>query len=204
MANGNSHGKVFRVVVGVNFTEEASDAIFESVQLARLVPTIDLHFVHVVELPNDIRDPDVFDAINERLGRVMIRLERYVRDALFSFSGNEAWGCDVAFHVRVGLPARELHQLAADMDAEMIIVGADRSTFLRKLFQRSTVEQLMREASIPVVVAHARRWNKLTAGPEPTRHAVAEHPARSGLSSYSYMDFGEPRRDSHLSGMTLL
>lgn len=203
MANGNSHGKVFRVVIGVNFTEEAGDAIFESVQLARLMPTIDLHFVHVVEMPSDIQDPHVIDAVSERLGRVMIRLERYVRDALFSFSGNEAWGCDVAFHVRVGLPARELHQVAADMDAEMIIVGADRSTFLRKLFHRSTVEQLVREASIPVVVAHSRRWHKLAPSAEPTRHPLAEHRARGGLSSYSYVDFGEPRRDSHLTGMTL-
>ena len=83
----------------------------------------------------------------------------------------------MAFHVRVGLPARELHQVAADMDAEMIIVGADRSTFLRKLFHRSTVEQLVREASIPVVVAHSRRWHKLAPSAEPTHT-----PLRSGAT----------------------
>jgi nucleotide-binding universal stress UspA family protein len=187
----------FRVIVGVDFGEGGAHAIFESVQLARLMPCIDVHFVHVAESPADLHDAQVLEALNERLARIMIRLERYVRDALFTFGGNEGWGCDVAFHVRAGAAAREILRAAVEVDAEMIIVGADQVSGLRKLYHRSTAEQLVRAAQVPVVVAHQKNFR-------PPRRAQAESsPDRqsySGLTSYSYVDFGEPRRDSHLSG----
>jgi nucleotide-binding universal stress UspA family protein len=188
----------FRAVIGVDFSEMASHAIFESVQLARLMSKSELHFVHVIESPPDLHDAYVIEALSERLGRTMIRMERYVRDALFAFGGNEAWGCDVAFHVRVGAPADELHQLAVDVDAEMVIVGADQVTGLRKLFHRSTAERLVRMAKVPVVVARQKDFGALA-----RRAAVAElgDLTQSGLSTYSYVDFGEPQRDSRLSGL---
>jgi nucleotide-binding universal stress UspA family protein len=195
---GDATKSKFRAVIGVDFSEGASHAIFESVQLARLMPACcDLHFVHVIETPPDLHDAYVLEALNERLGRIMIRMERYVRDALFSFGGNEAWGCEVAFHVRVGPPADEIHQVAVDVDAEMIIVGADQQTGLRKLFRRSTAEQLVRTAQVAVVVAHQKNFRDLPRTRPSEAHADV---TQSGLSSYSYVDFGEPHRDSHLSG----
>lgn len=187
----------FRVIVGVDFSEAATHAIHESVQLARLMPCIDVHFVHVAEAPADIHDASVLEALNERLARMMIRLERYVRDVLFTFGGNEAWGCDVAFHVRAGVPSREILQVAVDVDAEMIIVGADQVSGFRKLYHRSTANQLVRAAQVPVVVAHPKNFRDANRA----RSSVGEvDGAHGGLTSYSYVDFGEPRRDSHLSG----
>jgi len=182
-------------VVGVDFTERAATAIYESVQLARLMPRITMHYVHVVETPSDLDDANVLDALHERLSRTLIRLERYVRDALFAFGGNEAWGCDVAFHVRLGAPAPALRQAAAEADADLIIVGADQGSGLRKLFRRSTAEQLVRMAHAPVVVAHQKTFRP--GAPDSNELPPAPH---TGLTTHSYVDFGEPRRDSHLSG----
>jgi nucleotide-binding universal stress UspA family protein len=182
--------KRFRVVVGVDFSDTGANAIFESVQLARLMPRIDVHYVHVVEAPSDLHDANVLDALGERLTRSLIRLERYVRDALFAFGGNEAWGCHVAFHVRLGAPTHALQQAAVEADADLIIVGANPVSGLRKLYRRSTAEQLVRTAQMPVVVAHQKTFRSGELG--------AQSPI-SGLTTYSYVDFGEPRRDSHLS-----
>ncbi len=187
----SSNPKRFRVVVGVDFSDTGANAIFESVQLARLMSRIDVHYVHVLEAPADLHDANVLEALGERLERCLIRLERYVRDALFVFGGNEAWGCHVAFHVRLGAPAQALHQAAVDADAELIIVGARQATGLRKLYRRSTAEQLVRRAQMPVVVAHPKN---VRGGSLPQ-----ESPS-NGLTTYGYVDFGEPRRDSHLSG----
>ncbi|MFT3921384.1 MAG: universal stress protein [Myxococcales bacterium] len=191
----SANPKRFRVIVGVDFSEQAANAIYESVQLARVMPRINMHYVHVVETPSDLDDANVIEALNERLSRTLIRLERYVRDALFAFGGNEAWGCDVAFHVRLGAPAPALRQAAADADADLIIVGADQVSGLRKLFHRSTAEQLVRMAHMPVVVAHQKNFR--TPARAPSEPVGTPH---GGLTTHSYVDFGEPRRDSHLNG----
>jgi nucleotide-binding universal stress UspA family protein len=187
--------KRFRVVVGVDFSDTGANAIYESVQLARLMAGVDVHYVHVVEAPSDLHDANVLEALGDRLTRNLIRLERYVRDALFAFGGNEAWGCHVAFHVRLGAPSQALHQAAVDADADLIIVGADQVSGLRKLYHRSTAEQLVRTAQMPVVVAHQKNFRE--GAPRPS---LVVQPPISGLTTYSYVDFGEPRRDSHLSG----
>ena len=190
----SANSKRFRVVVGVDFSDTGANAIYESVQLARLMPRIDVHYVHVVESPSDLHDANVLEALSDRLARTLIRLERYVRDALFAFGGNEAWGCDVAFHVRLGVPSQALHQSAVDADADLIIVGADQVSRLRKLYHRSTAEQLVRAAQMPVVVAHQKNFR----GNSGNDVSVPE-PHLSGLTTYSYVDFGEPRRDSHFN-----
>jgi nucleotide-binding universal stress UspA family protein len=191
----------YRVVVGVDFSESSMHAIQEAVQLAKMMPRADLQFVHVLETPPDLHDAYVIDRLSDRMGRTMIKLESYVRDALYVYAGEAQWGCDVAFHVRVGPVTRELHQVAVDVDAELIIVGEDHPRGFRRLLTASITKQLVRDAHVPVVVAHPKDFRGLPRSPEPDPPRPGDDLTRSGISSYTYVDFGEARRSSHISGL---
>jgi nucleotide-binding universal stress UspA family protein len=190
----------FRVVVGVDFAESSTHAIYEAVHFARRMPSADLHFVHVMEAPADLHDARLIDQLSERLGRTMIKLESYVRDAMYVFGGQSGWGCEVAFHVRVGPPARELHQVAVDVDAEMIIVGAARPRGPWGLLGNNNTRRLLRMAHVPVVVAQAKDFHDLAKSPIPDPPRPGEDLSHGGLSSYTYVDFSRSR-DSHISGL---
>ncbi|MDB4987262.1 MAG: hypothetical protein JWN04_2440, partial [Myxococcaceae bacterium] len=69
----------FRVVVGVDFSDGAKHAILEGMQLARLMPRVELHFVHVMEVSSELHDARLIDALSDSLGQGMSKLERYVR-----------------------------------------------------------------------------------------------------------------------------
>jgi nucleotide-binding universal stress UspA family protein len=189
----------YRVVIGVDFTEESKHAIEEAVHMAKLMPSADLHFVHVLEAPEDLHNAYVIDRLSERMGRTMIELETHVRDALFILGGQGSWGCDVAYHVRVGPPAREIHQVAVDVDAALIIVGTGRGGMFRFLHGRSTRE-LVKSAHVPVVVAHEKNFRGMSRSPVPDPPRPGQDLHAKSLSSYSYVNFSS-QRDSHVSGL---
>lgn len=190
----------FPVVVGVDFSEASAYAVQEGMQLARHVPRIELNFVHVVAAPADLHDADVIEALSERMGRTMAKFESFVRDVMFVFGAPQEGAYDVAFHTRVGVPSREIHQVAVDTDSELIIVGADKSNGLRKLFHRTTVEELLKAAHVPVVVAKPKDYRGLERSPTPEPPRPGQGLLSNGLSSYTYVDFREPQ-SIHVSGM---
>lgn len=190
----------FPVVIGVDFTERSAYAVQEAMQLARYVPRIELNFVHVVAAPPDLHDAELIDRLSEQMSRTMTRFENFVRDVMFVFGAPQEGAYELAFHTRVGVPSKELHQVAVDTDAEMIIVGADRNTGLRRIFHRTALADLLEMAHVPVVVAHPKDFRGLSrsAAPEPAR--PGQDLLSSGMTSYSYVDVREPR-STHVAGM---
>jgi nucleotide-binding universal stress UspA family protein len=55
-------------------------------------------------------------------------------------------------HIAVGSPAREIAQLASDLEADLIVVGTHGRTGLRRLLLGSVAEGVLRLASCPVLV----------------------------------------------------
>ncbi len=187
-----------RVIVGVDFTEASDAAIVEAIHLARLLPLSDLQFVHVVAPTPDSHDAHASERMSEALGLVLVRLEKHVRNALFLHGNVERWGCEVAFHVRVGAPAEEIHQIAVDADVDLIIVGPtpiERRHRLRRLFQPSTGDELVRRAHVPVLVSHPKDFTGL--GKRALTAASRRYPDASAgsLSTYSYIDFTGERAE---------
>lgn len=190
----------FPVVVGVDFSEASAYAVQEAVQLARYVPRIELNFVHVVAAPPDLHDANVIEALSERLGRTMAKFENFVRDVMFVFGAPHDGAYDAAFHTRVGVPSREIHQVAVDFDAELIIIGADKNKGIRKLFHRTAMDELIKMAHVPVVVARPKDYRGLERTPTPEPPRPGQDLLSNGLSTYTYVDFREPR-STHVSGM---
>lgn len=189
----------FPVVVGVDFTEASAYAIQEAAQLSRYLPSIELNFVHVVPAPADLHNARVIDELSERLNRTLAKFENFVRDVLFVFGAQSPQGHELAFHMRVGVPSREIHQVAVDSDAEMIIVGKDQVQGLRRLFHRTTVEGLLRMAHVPVVVARQKDFRGLERSAAPDAARPGQELLESGITTYSYV--GDAPRTPHVSGM---
>jgi nucleotide-binding universal stress UspA family protein len=190
----------FPVVVGVDFSEASAYAIQEAMQLARHVPQIELNFVHVVAAPSDLHDARVIDELSERLSRTMSKFEHFVRDVMFVFGAPATEGCELAFHMRVGVPSKEIHQVAVDTDAELIVVGKDGSQGIRRILSRSTSAELVRAAHVPVVVARPKDFSGLARSPEPEPPRPGQDLTESGMTTYSYADLSTSRTP-HVSGM---
>ena len=59
-------------------------------------------------------------------------------------------------HVRVGAPAEELAQLAADLDADLVIVGTHGRRGVRRFLLGSVAEGAVRLAHCPVLVVRPK------------------------------------------------
>lgn len=191
----------FRIVVGVNFSEASAYAIWEALELARLGLWVALHFGYVVPAPPHLRNARSIRHVSERLDRVTVQLERFVRDVMAVRIGADSCGYPLVFHTRVGTPSRQLHQLAVDVDADLVVVGAGSARGLRRWLQRTTLDRLLRAAQVPVVVAHRKDFTGLprTAQPEPAR--PWQQPAGAGVDTHSYVDVLSRPRDLHVAGL---
>jgi nucleotide-binding universal stress UspA family protein len=188
----------FPVVIGVDFSESSAYAVQEAVQLARWMPRLELNFVHVVFAPPDLHDAARIEALSERLERIAAKFESFVRDVMFVF-GPPGPGCEILYHTRVGSAAKELHQVAVDADAELIIMGADQVRGVRRWFHRSALSELLDIAHVPVVVARPKDFRGLARSPAPEPPRPGVDLTQSG--TYSQVDLPEVSRAPHVSGM---
>lgn len=146
----------FILVVALDLADTPSGgfALDQAGRIALRVPGSQLHVLHV----------STGDPKKETLGLLRV----YVSEKLGLLEGGP--GQQVACHVRTGEPAREIAQFAADLSADLIIVGTHKSAHLRALFVGSTAERLMAHATCPVLVAGPR--------PKPVEsHVIVIEPA---------------------------
>jgi nucleotide-binding universal stress UspA family protein len=189
----------FRVVVGVDFSEPARHAIREGLHFAQVMRAVDLQFVTVLSASPDLHDARVIDTLSDRAAELLVRLEKVVRDEMFAMG--EGVRCDLGFHVRVGDPAEQIHQLAVDVDADMIVVGASpHARGVKSWLHHSASAALVRDAHVPVVVARPKDFSGLekTPRPDPARPSGESH---GHLSSYTYVSYADEGRTSHIAGL---
>jgi nucleotide-binding universal stress UspA family protein len=189
----------FRVIVGVDFSEGGKHAIHEAMQLARLMPRVELEFVHVMEVPEDLHDARVIDTLADGLEQAMARLERCVRDTLFVYGSDNGSGVDLGYHVRVGPVARELHQVAVDEDAELLIVGKPRPGVLRRMFHRRSVDELIANAHVPVVVASPKDYRGIKKSDRPDAPRPGQDLTQSG--TFVTVESYDTGRSTHIAGL---
>ena len=143
-------------VVGVDFGEAGDHAFWEAMSLAKRQRAVRLHVVHVVRSDSDLAEQErlIADAQNE--------LAIYVRDHGRGITGS--YEPAVIPHVRVGDAAQNMLQLAVDVNADLIIIGAtsaERGLSLKKLLHHSAAPGLMRAARCPVLVAFPKDYSDL-------------------------------------------
>ena len=109
-ATARAHPKRFRIVIGMDLTEYCEIVLEYALDQAARREAPELHFVHVKERKNRAAED-----LKQRLAAI-------VYPALQTFN-QHASGWRARLHVRRGKPAEQIAALAADLRADLIVIG---------------------------------------------------------------------------------
>lgn len=142
------------LLVAVDFSLVSKRALDWALDYARHVPC-HLHTVHVVERRWKLADLRVdLDALRAELVDVhdaaVAELAPLVGDEGRSRVGS------LHEHVALGDPASEIVGLAAELGADLVIVGNHSGSAMQRLLVGSVAERVVRDAACPVVVVKDR------------------------------------------------
>jgi nucleotide-binding universal stress UspA family protein len=131
-------------VIGLGFNDADGPAFDHAARVARRVPGSVLHLVHVFdEEPSEARARELVD-----------HLRLYVNEKVATLGGFV--GMTVGIHLRAGEPTREIAQLAGDVGADLIVLGAHQGLDPKSWVTGSTAGRLGKIAPCPVFVVSPR------------------------------------------------
>ncbi len=147
------------VVVGLALGD-ADDAAFDrAARISARDLLSELHLIHVFDV-----EPSI-----ERSRDIAARLRTYARRRAIAIGGLR--GITTGVHLRSGPAVRAIVQLATEVEADVIVVGAHRGLHPCEWIVGSTARRLTAASGCPVVVA-----NPWPADPSEPREAIIEPP----------------------------
>ena len=156
------NSKPYIIVVGVDFSESGDVALEQAFQIADDRYPADVHAVNVVPSFMPSATPDgqavVGAGFAQAIGDANTRLRNYVEEKLILHQdkGTRRAPSRVVTHVRTESAAREVAQLAADLEADLVVVGTSNRKGISRLLLGSTAEATVRLAPCPVLVARPK------------------------------------------------
>lgn len=192
-------GPIERVVVGIDQSETGDHALREAMRLCRRLPGSELHIANVIRVERGLHDADRIAQLASVLHERIDALREYVSRVCQPRDGEAPFTQETVFHVRLGDAADALHQLAVDIDADLIVVGTHARRGMEKLILGSVAQELIQIARVPVLVARPKDFTGLprTEVPEPAR--PGEDLRSTGLSDRLHLEFVP--RTTHISGL---
>lgn len=146
------------IVVGMDFSEQGERALDAALRFAAGLSGADVHVLHVdMELT---RFASGFDAAFDRLEDVVQRR----CDAVDPSPCGPA-RLRVFTHLRGGAPATQIVQLAADLGADLLVVGTRGKRGLERLMLGSVAEAVVRGARCPVWIVRPRDHERAAEAP---------------------------------------
>ena len=151
------------IVVGVDFSEASELALQRAFELASEQPQAELHLVNVVQtygpqvaydMPLDASALTVLTIPEARQ-----RFGEYADKAIARFLTGKQPPRPfprVVVHVRFDSIAQEIAQLAADMEADLVVVGTHGRRGLSRVLLGSSAEATVRLAPCPVLVVRPK------------------------------------------------
>jgi nucleotide-binding universal stress UspA family protein len=152
----------YRVVVGIDYSEIGDAALLEALTLAATKVRSEVHVVNVartygsetyVELGASLLAISLHEASE--------RLKSHVESKLSQFRPPAGAPADggierVVTHLRLTHAAEEIAQLAADLEADLVVVGTHGRRGMRRLLLGSVAEMVVRLAPAPVLVVRPK------------------------------------------------
>jgi nucleotide-binding universal stress UspA family protein len=194
------HGRGYRIVVGVGFSDACKHAVHDALQIATRLPGAELHMTTVL----DREHLDRASALATGYAHLIdteLRLVSFVKD-VGSTTPLLPASLPLVFHVRIGEIAAALTQVAFDVDARLIVVGSRDAPRVTKMLVRSVSDVLFHDARYSVLVARAQNTAGLIKTPQPDPRRPGEQLASSRegvLQSAERVDFDVPR--PHIAGL---
>jgi nucleotide-binding universal stress UspA family protein len=167
MNDANSHR--YTIVVGVDFEPDGDRAFDAAVELAAARGGAEIHVVYVdTDLAPRVTPLDAgitgYEAqLDKRTTTALDSLEQLCTariDAMVE-RGINLQSEGITAHFRVGRPAEQLVQLAADLDADLIAVGTHGRKGVQRMLLGSVAATVLRIARCPVYVVRAKDHEEL-------------------------------------------
>ena len=152
--------KPYVIVVGIDYSETSELAFDKALELAAEKPRADVHVLNVIPLNLPALSPELAStsagAALPTLDDAAARLDSYVKKKALAFgaaySGSAAHVPRLVPHLRVDTPTVEIAQLAADVEADLVVVGTHGRRGLARLTLGSVAELTVRLSPCPVLV----------------------------------------------------
>ncbi|HET6335800.1 MAG TPA: universal stress protein [Polyangiales bacterium] len=135
------------ILAAVSLDDTGELALREAARNALHHGSSELHIVHVVDYGSDEPSDNDPAGILTSLAAAEAKLRERV-EALASPDALRVVG-----HIRAGVPFRAILQVAAEIDADLIVVGTHKRTGVRRFILGSVAERVLRDAHCPVLVA---------------------------------------------------
>ena len=158
------------VLVGVDFSYLSTVAVRQCLHLARSTGVTELHFAHVAKGS----DPSEDERLSQRK-----KLQEWLQAHLISEGGLPP-SVRVSAHLLHGPPAHHLIQLAADIAADLVVVGTHGRKGMERLLLGSVAEALVRGCGCPVLIARNKEHHNAAPSIEPPCPRCVEARERSG------------------------
>jgi len=157
--------KPYRIVVGVDYSEIGTFALEQALEIGANHGNAEVHVLNVVSLAvrapmiDGGPPPEVSGMTFEEAGKA---LTQYVDGKMGETRGRLGQAAASRFprviaHLRVDVPAQELAQLAADLEADLVVVGTHGRRGLSRVLLGSVAEAVVRLAPCPVLVVRKKR-----------------------------------------------
>lgn len=137
-----------KIVVGVDNTDTGARALHHALQVAARGPHTEVHAIRVIE---PVADP-VLGVVAASTSEELEGLKDALQNAIHQLiaEDGELKVAAVVAHVTVGAPARSIVSLAAEIDADLIVVGTHGRRGIRRALLGSVAEEVVRTAGCPV------------------------------------------------------
>jgi nucleotide-binding universal stress UspA family protein len=143
------------LVVGLDFSELADRAFRQAFELAAVSSTSEIHAIFVMSAA--AVDPLTgYDAVQPnnaaRMEEGATRLSKHVNELLFKLGGIPSSGMRVYSHFRIDIPWVGITRLAAEVEANIVMVGTHGRYGIARWLLGSVAEGVVRHATCPVLV----------------------------------------------------
>lgn len=152
--------KAYSIVVGVDYSETGELAFTRALEIAAQHSRAELHVVHV--LTSDLAFASELEfSSSSALETAGQRLADYVDKKILAFRA--AAPRDAALdhlrvvpHLRAAVPAYEVAQVAANLEADLVVVGTHGRRALARMVLGSVAELTVRLSPCPVLVVRPK------------------------------------------------
>ncbi len=141
------------VLAAIDSTMASEQVIATASRLAAGMPGAELHLLHVIDVsPREAVEGSV-PSTTKALEDARYVLERASDHVAASFNGR------IVGHLAAGTAWREIVQLAANVQADLIVVGTHDRKGIQRLVLGSVAEQVTKKAQCAVLVARAKDYH---------------------------------------------
>jgi nucleotide-binding universal stress UspA family protein len=184
----SASGKSFTIVVALDYSETCALALEKAFEMAVEKGSTEVHAINVLSAYPSAMTQSVVTAFGDAEPFFKLaaeQLQRYVTERAAAFREShphlDLGTTRIIAHQRLIAPAEQVAQLAADLEADLVVVGTHGRRGLSRIVLGSVAEGVVRLSPCPVLVVRPKALPTIVPVIEPPcPHCVAARKASGG------------------------